>query len=482
MSTAFTGGIRRPQVQSNQSNDNNQQQSQYDRLVTVLGYNTDARTLACEDEKGKKFEVFVNPEEYARGEKAAAVMPGLDRAKTWMGHSIDKQMEKNYGVGSKVILQRSRVHKKDNGQGMAVTEVQRVIGVPNAEPDKTFQGIFTLTSRTDENRLKRIARVQHWQNKGIDINDGDALEALKQQMDEAAARNGEKIGEYPVTRPTIGVQFRALMKTDRISEYDKSPIYEAVDTSIPFDWMPGPLDEAGKEIKSQAHPITGDEMLAFVDQYADYIMNHAQFKDAAEAGEMQVEVCAYKSYPASNNKQLQLTFGEPNRDQHAEKNPLYQLSHRKSFVDMAQTEQIQGRNYAVNGIIQISPNKLEKVNGKPEEIASYWVNNLHANHTKGHVMAMVRTSQGYKVEPHANLKLIVEKRAENDAAAAPAPAPQKPSYNSAPAAAPAPAPAAEPVRHTPQPQADLDDDFDPFATPEASAPSAPARVARFGKK
>lgn len=478
--SAFTGGIKRPQVQS-QSGDNNQQQNQYDRLVTVLGYNTQAKTLACE-EKGKKFEVFVNPEEVIRGDKVAAQM-GIDNSKNWMGHSIDAQMEKNYPVGSKLILQRSRVHKKDNGQGMAVTEVQRVIGVPNPEPDKTFQGILTLTARTDENRHKRVARVQHWQNRGIDINDSEALDALKEQMNEASARNGEKIGEYSVTRPTIGVQFRALMKTDRIYAVDNSAIWEVVDSSIPFDWMPGPMDESGKEIKSQAHPITGEEMLAFVEQYADYIQNHPQFKDHVE--DMQVEVCAYKSYPASNNKQLQLTFGEEKRDQHAEKNPLYQLSHRKSYVDMAQSELIQGRNYAVNGIIQISPNKLEKVNGKPVEIDSYWVNNVHANHTKGHVFSLIRTSQGHKAEPHAHLKLINEKKAENEATPD---APSKPAYT-APASQAASAPvtpvaAAEPVRQAPQPEIDLDEgDFDPFApVSEAPAAASAPRVARFGKK
>lgn len=475
--TAFTGGIKRPQTQA-QSNTGSNQQNQYDRLVTVLGYNTTARTMAVEDDKGKKYEVFVNPEEYQRGEKAASAM-GIDRNTTWMGHSIDKQMEKNYPVGSKVILQRSRVQKKDNGQGMAVTEVQRVIGVPNPEPDKTFQGIFTLTSRSDENRLQRIARVQHWENKGIDVNDDEGIQALKQKMDEMAEAGQQKIGNFNVTLPTIGVQFRALMKTDRKYEVDGSDIYEVVDTSIPFDWMPGPEDENGKEIKAQAHPISGEEMLSFVDQYIEYISSHPQFKDHID--EMQVEVCHYKSFPASNNKQLQLTFGEPNRDQYADRNPLYQLSHRKSFVDMAQSEQVQGRNYAVNGIIQISPNKLEKVNGKPVEINSYWVNNLHANGTKGHVHAFIRTSSGSKAEPHQNLKLIVEARKENtaDNAQSSSQASQAPRA-SAPTAAPTAAPAA-PARQAPQPQVDLDDDFDPFATPADEAP-APARTNRFGKK
>ncbi len=477
--SAFTGGIKRPQTQSQNTN-GNYQQSQYDRLVTILGYNTQAKTMAVEDDKGKKYEVFVNPEEYIRGEKAAAAM-AIDRNTTWMGHSIDKQMEKNYPVGSKVILQRSRVQKKDNGQGMAVTEVQRIIGVPNPEPDKTFQGIFTLTSRTDENRLQRIARVQHWSGRGVDVNDDDGLQKLKEEMDSLAAQGHEKIGNFNVTLPTMGVQFRALMKTDKKYEVDGSDIYEVVDTSIPFDWMPGPEDENGKEIKAQAHPITGDEMIAFVEQYIEHISNHDKFKDHID--DMIVEVCSYKSYPASNNKQLQLTFGEPNRDQYADKNPLYQLSHRKSYVDMDQTQDglIQGRNYAVNGIIQIAPNKLEKVNGKPVEINNYWVNNLHANGTKGHVHAFIRTSNGNKAEPHLNLKLIVEAKKENEAtaSAAPAPSQQQSSYNSAPQA-PARTVAPEPAKHTPAPQADLDDDFDPFSTVEE--PAAPVKSTRFGKK
>lgn len=423
---AFTGGIRRPQTQNNNGNQN-QQQSQYDRLVTVLGYNTDAKRLYCEDSNGKKYEVHVNPEEVVRGDKVAATM-AIDRTKTWMGHSIDKSMEKSYPVGSKLILQRSKVLKKDNGQGYASTEVQRVIGVPNPEPDKTFQGIFTMNSRTDENRLQRISRVQQWNNYGVDVNDNDGIELLRKEMNEAAENNGKKLGDFTVTIPNIGIQFRALIKTDRknpnaeidaeearknsISGFDDY-IYEVVDTSVPFDWIPGPLDEAGREIKSQAHSITGDEMVAFVEQYIEYITNNPAFEQAIDQDLMKIEVCSFKSYPASNNKQLQLTWGDPRRDQYADRNPLYQLSHRKSFVDMAQSEQITGRNYAVRGIIQISPNKLEKINGKPTEVPSYWVNNLHANYTKGHVHALVKTANGAKAEPNEKLKLIVEVRAEN---------------------------------------------------------------------
>lgn len=520
---AFTGGIRRPQTQNN-GNNSNQQQGQYDRLVTVLGYNTEAKKLVCEDNNGKKYEVHVNPEEVVRGDKAAAQM-SIDRSKTWMGHSIDKAMEKNYPVGSKLILQRSKVLKKDNGQGAAVTEVQRVIGVPNPEADKTFQGIFTVSSRTDENRLQRISRIQQWNQYGVDVNDEDSLNRLKDEMNAAADMNGKKIGDFTVTVPNVGIQFRALVNTGKknelaevdskeaekngIQDYD-SNVYEVVDTSIPFDWIPGPLDESGREIKSQAHSITGDEMLSFVDQYIEYISTSPEFKSAIDKDLMKIEVCSFKSYPASNNKQLQLTWGEPKRDTYADRNPLYQLSHRKSYVDMSQSEMLTGRNYAVKGIIQISPNKLEKINGKPTEIPSYWVNNLHANHTKGHVHAIIKTANGAKTEPNEKLKLIVEPRNDNSNVANQSSQPSQPqsgNYDRVPSAPTnnyqsreqgfeSNTQPAQTVSHQPpasqgyvDPTYDLDDDFDPFSTNPAPAPqqqSSPVSDAdkkplRFGR-
>ena len=40
---AFTGGIKRPQAST--SNNNNTQQNYYDRLVTIVSYNTESRKM-----------------------------------------------------------------------------------------------------------------------------------------------------------------------------------------------------------------------------------------------------------------------------------------------------------------------------------------------------------------------------------------------------------------------------------------------------
>lgn len=476
---AFTAGIKQPQVSNNSGQ---MQQSSFDRLVTVEGYDIPQKILYAVDDNGKKMEVRINEESYRRAEDAVQRKGLKVETINWMGHNINKKMADAHPAGSRLILKKTKVLKKDNGNGYAVTEADRINGVPNPEADKTFQGIFTLSGRTDENRDKRVSRVHHWQTRGIDINDDESLNKIAKEMDEAIASSGVMIGKEKVTVPTIGVQFRALLKTDRKMP-DDTPVYEAVDTSIPFSW----IKEEGDTRRGGGHALTGAEMMELREGYINYISEHEQFKNHLD--DMIVEVCAYRSYPASINDDLRLTFGDPKKDANADKNPLYQLCYRKSFVDMEQTIEIQGNNNAVNGIVQISRNKPVKVDGKLQEVPSYWVSNLHANHTKGHVHAFIRTSEGFKVEPHANLKLQKSDALNKDQPMQPQQQPQQQtarsqSYEqsqqraSAPVQAPAPAPA-------PAPMMDDADGFDPFADSSEPAPApAPASkpMVKFGKR
>jgi len=474
---AFTAGIKRPKMNSGSSGN---QQSSFDRLVTIIGYDTENKVMYVEDDKNKKYQVSINKDDYLKAEQSV-VDKKLDVATiNWMGHNINKKMEKANPVGSKVILQKTKVLKKDNGEGFALTEASRIVGVPSPESDKTFQGVFSLTYRIDEDKNKRVARVRHWQPlRGIDINDDEAIEELKKEIDEAVSHYGTKIGDNHVTVPTVGIQMRALMKTDKLNPQDNTPIYEAVDSTINFDW----IKSENEGDQSKGHPMTGDEMMSLREGYIDYIMNHEQFKEHLD--EMKIEICVYRVYPASKNKNLQLTFGVESRNANADKNPLYQLSHRQNFVDIDQNEKLEGVNYAVNGIIQIAGNKPEKVNGKFVEVPNYWVNNLHANHIKGHVFAFIRTSEGYKVEVHPNLQLLKDmdnkntNASQNEQRSAPA---QKPAQ----AASPAPALSAAPKA---APSVDDGEDFNPFEfggddTPtSAPAPETkPSTGVKFGKR
>ena len=61
---------------------------------------------------------------------------------------------------------------------------------------------------------------------------------------------------------------------------------------------------------------------------------------------MKFEVCYYDSFPATKADALQLTTGNKDKDKNADKNPLYQLCHRKCYGDIDNTNEglIVGKN------------------------------------------------------------------------------------------------------------------------------------------
>lgn len=409
---AFNGGIARPQ----QKSAGNFKQSSFDRLVTITGYDASKGLMyATDDKSGKHLEVFVD-EEQVKNTDAALRDRNVDTAKiNWMGHKIDSKMEKHVPVGSKVILLRSVVTKVDKERNLSITEVNRIKNCPNPEPDKTKLGILSVSYRIFEGK-EIISHVYDWDKNSIDIEYGDKVEALKNQIDAARANYGTMIGEFSVTEPTIGVQFQTVLKTDRpYALLDNRPIYETIDSSTLFHYIPGESTVEG-EAKAKGHVLTGDEMVNYLDQYIEHVSQ--EFKD--QLADLRINILPFKVYPASRTDALALTTGIEGKDKNVDKNPLYQLAHRRSFVDMENSPEgeVVGRLHAVNGIVQISGNKLEKVNGKPVEIPSYWVTALHANNPRGHVHSFVRgigpDGLEYKVEPHAKIQLIKEQNANTN--------------------------------------------------------------------
>lgn len=403
---AFTAGIKRSSYNEN----SNYKPNQYDRLVKIISYDLAQGKMLVEDENSKQYEVHVDRNEYARCEQSIQDK-GLDKTKIeWMGHAINAQMEKKNPVGSFVVLERSVVLSNDKTRNVAITEVTRIVGVPHQEADKVFRGILTMNYRIKDGK-KIISRVQRWNPNGIDINDSDNVQALKEMIDKQLVDYGKKIGDKAVTVPTVGVQFRALLNEGEDYVLNNQPtgkkLLKVVDMSVPFDWINGPEDEQGQEIKTDAHNITGDEMIEFARGYVEHIKNNENFKNVLD--KMSIEITYYQVYPASQSSDsLRLTIGVPEKDVNADKNPLYQLSHRQSYIDLEQDDsgKQMGKNFAVNGIVQISGNQITKINGALTEIPTYWVNKVHANGSRGHVHSYIATASGNKAQPHEKLKLI----------------------------------------------------------------------------
>lgn len=472
---AFTAGIKKPQ----QSGGGFNQQSTYDRLVTVTGYDTNEHLMFAEDSgTGKKYKVFVNLAEVVKTD-AAIEAKGTDVSKiNWMGHKIDKGMEKNIKVGHKCVLTRSKVVGTDKTSGITDLEVHRIAALPSQKADKSFQGIISMTYRIEDG-AEKVNRIYRWNSHGVDFdlnNELKGLHELAAKIDEAGKDYGVKKGEATVTKPTIGVQFRAALKTDKTYPYAKEgepkDIWEVVDTSQPFDWIPGKQDGEGKEIKSSAHPLTGAEMVEFAEMYYNYISEHPQFKEHLD--DLKFEVTYYDSFPATKADALQLTSGNKDKDKNADKNPLYQLCHRKCYGDIDNTNEglIVGKNAAVNGIVALSDNKLIEINDEPVSVPSYWVNKVFANNIRGHVHAFVRTSDGAKCEPHPQLQLVKSETATNTASQNTNQGAKQEASQEVPVSQPLATPKAETEAEV----------FNPFAAEDSTEEaSAPARVS-FGKK
>jgi len=468
---AFTAGIKKPQ----QSGNSYGQQSTFDRLVVVTGYDLNEHVMHAEDVRdGKKYKVFVNPEEVLKTD-AAISAKGTDVSKiNWMGHKIDAGMQKNIKVGHRCTLVRSKVVGTDKTTGITDLEIHRVSALPSQKADKSFQGIISMTYRMEDG-AEKVGRIFHWNPNGVgfDLENLSGLEALAAKIDEAGKDFGVKKGDATVTKPTIGIQFRTLMKTDKTYPYAKDgepkEVYEVVDVSQPFDWIPGKTDEDGKEIKSAAHPITGDEMIGFAESYFQYVTeDNENFKDMV--ADLKFEVCFYHSYPATKSDALQLTTGNKDKDKNADKNPLYQLCHRKAYGDLENSNDglIVGKNAAVNGIVALSDDKLIEIDDQPVKVPSYWVNKVFANNIRGHVHAFVRTSEGAKCEPHEKLMLVKSENLTNTASNARAPQAQQEVPTSRPLAAPQAPEVAE-------------EGFDPFSGNDSDV-STPAPRVGFGTK
>ena len=469
-SGAFTGGRKVQNFgisNANKGGGDNYQQA-IDRLVIVDKYDLANRKIYCTDKKdGRKMIAHIDPIQYARDVEYYS-KNSREGYTGPQGHSIDSIMEKEYPVNSPVILKYTKILKKDDGAGFSICEANRVSAVNNPEDDKTFYCLVGVRLRVDEEGQICVARGSLFKReKGIDFNDETEVEAVAKMIDERNSVSSRMVGEFRETLPSYGVQYRALMLSPE-KDRTGSDKYIAVNESTLFDWMEGPAGEDGKEIKEQAHLLTGQEFLSYFEDYAAYIESHPKY--SAHVKDMRIEAILYESAPASRNKNLRLGSKD---DENVKKKLMYKLGSTPCFVDQEQTTSINHDNYVVRGIVQFSANKLEKVAGKPVEIQSYWLNNIHINGFKGSPHAFIRTSDGLKVEVAPELKLqhtpTVEGNASNSTTYGAVNTNSNSSVDTAPKATVNAVPAAKANVNTESDKNDEEGDEDPFAFFEPAA-------------
>lgn len=405
---AFTGnGLVRTQRAKSATTQNRNRQIN-DRLVEVVSYDVANATMRAKEkikqdgeEKYILLDIKISPEAIERNNESAKAK-GLTNTSKFKGHLIDDKMARDVKVGGLAVIERSEIVGKVNKDQEEVfqLEAQRIINVPNPEPEKTFTGIFTLSSWDN-----KINFVQHWNERALSGDNKEELQSIANLMDDTVANYGKKEGpvgkERLVVRPSVGVQLRAVVPFS--DENNPKTKYQVIDTSGPLDFIPAKKDDAG-EVVTPGHPLDSENFYQYLEGYTEHVRENFPDQD------VRVEVCPYFNYSASNQSAT-LTLKDSAYD------PLTQMATAKTRLSQDEDSEWVGKNWAVKGIVQISGDAVIVEGKQVTVVDAFYVNKLHANNIKGHIHSWVNSSDGGKTVPHPMLQRIKENTQQHSAAA-----------------------------------------------------------------
>lgn len=367
----------------------NQRKRIIDRLVTIDSYELGKQQINVVAEDGTHLMATVRPDAIARNIKRSQEQGGKNSVAKWEGYSIDSRMAENLKPGHKIVLERMEEVRsfQNNGKTVKSVLVDRVINVADVRPEKTFEGLFSISTYQNN-----VFHVQSWERKAVHIDDQQNIERIKQHLDEGSQAYLNK-----QLRPHWGVQFRVVQPLN--NEKNECLV---IDTSPPFEWVPRKTDESGAEIEP-GHPLDGAKFIELLldarEGYLGYVSQ--KFPEAQYPGRF-IEVCPYINYRAGP-KSRYMAIPERQFD------PLYKLAHTQTKLAIDDDTFVQGKNLAVLGVLQLSADQADHASRTyiPRNIAV----RLHASGPMGHVHAWVRTFDDRKTTPHEALRNVLVNKA-----------------------------------------------------------------------
>lgn len=372
-------GFVRKQFTSNQNNNATRRPRDY--LVEVVDYDLPQKTMVVRNvEDGRNILVYISPEAIARATKK--IRSDADPTR-FVGYMIDERMQAKIPVGQRVVLEGCVAQRRVQvgSETYSRFEAQWINSVPDARPEKAFRAAYTIDAYGG-----RVNSVQVWEPKAMDVTENkDDILAYLGRMDEVVASHGR--GEHPVN---LGLQLRALV--NKGADAEGKPIYEAIDTTGAFVWVPAKRDEAGNQIE-KGHPLDQASAIQLIEGYLGYLED--VYKDRPEV-QYRVEVMPFREYRASQ---------QSNKMAIHEKSPLADLSTTQTRCSIDDSDTIQGKNWAVNSIVVLSKDQAPSKPGEEWKIRNL-VQDLYTNGYRGHVCNHVRSFDDGKVQVHPQLDRV----------------------------------------------------------------------------
>lgn len=274
----------------------------------------------------------------------------------WEGNHIDKRMMTNNPVGSRIALEGLTDYGDESGKTMEnPLSINRVIALP-VNPSKTIEGIMTLRGMKD-----KAFDVQVWNPKAV-----DNLDTLKNAFDGTVAHyiqgveHHAKTGEYLARKGVPGIQFRA------------------VQDGVVVELSPAVQDHSlSKDAKDKRLPLSFAEIKDAAAFFRDHFQN--RFPGCT------VEAAVYTSFPASQN----LTYPESS--------PLATMAKTKGKLAQDQDYPAYGgATLAVEGVLKLSPGKLNTKTGERRGEENDWADSLMVSGKKFHVHEAITSVDGMK--------------------------------------------------------------------------------------
>lgn len=372
------------------------QYSRKDVVAEVIGYprlgvGTDSGVLHARDISSGQ-ELFVSIVKNNQGQ--------FNDKAPMQGNMIDSRMKDFLHPGDMVVIE-SMVDGPDVGKTVDKPAFARYISSLPANENKIVHGILTMHGST-----KSCFDVQKWEPRAIDIEElaqriefSDAADFYDRNLaHQNQTGRGLGIKEIP------GVQFRIIDSNNQLIGMSPQLLNHSLDESLPKE--------------ERYKPLTTEEIVVEFSEFEAWAKQ--------EFPECRVDAAVFLQYKGSNYLTWQKEIGKDNENNPVLKNvPGYiqklnmcMGKGRLLASDDASFPKFGGGVLACEGVIKVSPGKIDqrrgvKIGEENQFASQIWVNGEHR-----HVHAMVAdvTGQNLKIHPKMMVELPNSPKKELDQA------------------------------------------------------------------
>lgn len=309
----------------------------------------------------------------------------------WSGGLIDDAFEKENQPEDVLVLEQTlSVGPKKTVNGVETYFIEcNWIHSGDSDETKNFRACYTISTYNG-----RVSSARRLPERNVFVSDDEAVVEIRDQLNEI--EDAVKKGEFT---PGLAISFHTLVPSV-LRNGDQG--YKEIDRTPAFSWVSAEKDSDGKVI-TEGRLINSDDFNDLLEGYLDYIYGseNGEAKPKFEQDILEnarVEIMVGTNYRASNMSDSLVINPQYTGA------PLYRMSNTETKYSMDDEGYIKTQNIAVDGIIMLSGDKMEKVGREAKIIRRDLVTRLFTNGPIKDASEMVLSSEGLRIEVDERLK------------------------------------------------------------------------------